>query len=48
MQRVAFKMKLFKGLEGEYKRRHDAIWPELTNLLKTTGNAKPVAVAGRG
>ena len=37
MQRVAFKMKLFKGLEEEYKRRHDAIWPELTYLLKTTG-----------
>ena len=37
MQRVAFKMKLFKGFEEEYKRRHDAIWPELKELLKQTG-----------
>jgi len=37
MQRVAFKMKLFKGKEAEYKKRHDAIWPELKSLLKTTG-----------
>ena len=34
MQRVAFKMKLFKGAEAEYKRRHDALWPELKTLLK--------------
>ena len=37
MHRVAFKMKLFKGKEAEYKKRHDEIWPELKSLLKTTG-----------
>lgn len=37
MQRVAFKMKLFKGCEEEYKRRHDALWPELETLLKQAG-----------
>lgn len=37
MQRVGFKMKLFKGYEGEYKRRHDALWPELKALLKKLG-----------
>lgn len=37
MQRVAFKMKLFKGKEGEYKKRHDEIWNELKELLKQTG-----------
>ncbi|HRH50539.1 MAG TPA: L-rhamnose mutarotase [Panacibacter sp.] len=37
MQRVAFKMKLFKGCEAEYKRRHDALWPELQSLLKQAG-----------
>ena len=37
MQRVAFKMKLFKGYEDEYRKRHDAIWPELKSLLKITG-----------
>ncbi len=35
--RVAFKMQLFKGFEAEYKKRHDAIWPELVQLLKATG-----------
>src|SRR5262245_51034169 len=37
MHRIAFKMKLFKGNEAEYKKRHDEIWPELKSLLKTTG-----------
>jgi len=37
MQRVAFKMKLFKGCEEEYKRRHDVLWPELETLLKQAG-----------
>jgi L-rhamnose mutarotase len=30
-------MKLFKGKEDEYKKRHDAIWEELKELLKQTG-----------
>jgi L-rhamnose mutarotase len=37
MKRIAFKMKLLKGCEEEYKKRHDAIWPELECLLKETG-----------
>ncbi len=37
MQRVAFKMKLFKGFEEEYKKRHEKLWPELKSLLKKTG-----------
>jgi L-rhamnose mutarotase len=37
MQRIAFKMKLHPGKEEEYKRRHDALWPELKDLLKQTG-----------
>ena len=37
MHRVAFKMKLFKGFEEEYKKRHDELWPELEQLLKETG-----------
>lgn len=35
--RVAFKMKLHPGQEAEYKRRHDALWPELEALLRQTG-----------
>jgi L-rhamnose mutarotase len=30
-------MKLYKGKEEEYRKRHDAIWPELKSLLKETG-----------
>ena len=37
MQRVAFKMKLHPDQQKEYKRRHDALWPELHELLKKTG-----------
>ncbi len=37
MKRVAFKMQLHKGAEAEYKKRHDEIWPELQELLASTG-----------
>jgi L-rhamnose mutarotase len=37
MQRYAFVMRLKKGCEQEYKRRHDAIWPELKELLSRSG-----------
>ena len=37
MQRLAFKMKLNPNNAQEYARRHDAIWPELKQLLKESG-----------
>ncbi len=37
MERIAFKMRLNPGMAEEYRRRHDAIWPELTGLLKRSG-----------
>jgi L-rhamnose mutarotase len=37
MEQVAFKMKLKDGCEEEYKRRHDEIWPELSQLLSDSG-----------
>ena len=37
MEKYAFTMKLNPGMEAEYKRRHDEIWPELTALLKQAG-----------
>jgi L-rhamnose mutarotase len=37
MNRIAFKMKLFPGFEAEYRKRHEALWPELADLLKKTG-----------
>ena len=33
----AFKMKLKPGCVEEYKKRHDEIWPELAELIKSTG-----------
>jgi L-rhamnose mutarotase len=32
-----FKMTLHAGMADEYRRRHDAIWPELVTLLHTAG-----------
>ena len=37
MYRIAFKMKLFKAYEEEYKKRHNEIWPELQVLIKASG-----------
>ena len=37
MEKYAFKMHLNPGMEVEYQRRHDAIWPELVALLKQAG-----------
>jgi L-rhamnose mutarotase len=33
----AFRMKLKPGTAAEYKRRHDEIWPELSQLLRAAG-----------
>ena len=37
MKRAAFIMKLKKGFESEYKKRHDNIWPELSEELSKAG-----------
>ena len=37
MHRIAFKMQLHKCCEEEYQRRHEALWPDLQELLKETG-----------
>jgi len=37
MPRIAFKMQLHPHQETEYRRRHDALWPQLETLLKETG-----------
>lgn len=36
-QVLAFRMQLIKGNEEEYKKRHNEIWPELAELLKSAG-----------
>ena len=37
MEQIAFRMQLLPGQAEEYKRRHDAIWPELERLLRDAG-----------
>ncbi|WP_085024952.1 L-rhamnose mutarotase [Ensifer aridi] len=37
MEKYAFRMRLNPGMAEEYKARHDAIWPELVELLKDAG-----------
>lgn len=37
MTRLAFTMKLKPGCAGEYRKRHDEIWPELAALLTEAG-----------
>jgi len=37
MEKHAFKMTLNPGMEAEYRKRHDEIWPELVDLLHQSG-----------
>ncbi len=37
MEEIAFTMQLKPGVDAEYKRRHDEIWPELSALLTEAG-----------
>jgi L-rhamnose mutarotase len=37
MEKHAFKMQLNPGAADEYRKRHDAIWPELVDLLHEAG-----------
>ena len=36
-EKIAFTMRLHPGQEEEYRRRHDAIWPDLAALLRDAG-----------
>jgi L-rhamnose mutarotase len=36
-EKYAFRMQLKAGMKAEYRKRHDAIWPELVMLLKEAG-----------
>jgi L-rhamnose mutarotase len=37
MEKYAWMAKIKPGMKDEYVRRHDEIWPELVELLKTAG-----------
>jgi len=36
-ERVGFAMQLKEGAADEYRRRHNAIWPQLADLLRGSG-----------
>lgn len=35
--RKAFKMKLYDGCEKEYEKRHNALWPEMKDMIHEYG-----------
>ena len=37
METAAFRMQLKPGVADEYRRRHDALWPELAEALRAAG-----------
>lgn len=37
MQRITSKFRLKPGMQQEYKKRHDEIWPEMLELMKAAG-----------
>lgn len=37
MERYAWKARILPGKLEEYIRRHDAIWPEMVNVLRSAG-----------
>lgn len=37
VERVCFTFDLYEGAEEEYKKRHDEIWPELVEAIKSSG-----------
>jgi L-rhamnose mutarotase len=37
LERIGFVMRVKPGAEAEYKRRHEAVWPEMRMALKEAG-----------
>ena len=37
MKRVGFLLKVKEGMLEEYKKRHEAVWPEMLDALRRTG-----------
>ena len=37
MVRKSFRMELLPGMADEYKRRHDALWPEMREMIHEYG-----------
>jgi L-rhamnose mutarotase len=37
VERTCFTFEIYPGQEGEYKRRHDEIWPDLVEAIRDAG-----------
>lgn len=37
--RKAFKMKLYEGMAQEYEKRHNALWPEMKEMIHAYGGS---------
>lgn len=37
MERCCFTFEIYEGMEAEYKKRHDEIWPEMVEALHECG-----------
>lgn len=37
--RKAFKMKLYEGMAEEYEKRHNALWPEMKEMIHNYGGS---------
>ena len=37
MERVCFTFEIYEGMEGEYQKRHDEIWPEMVRDIQAAG-----------
>ena len=37
--RKAFKMKLYPGMAAEYEKRHNALWPEMKDMIHQYGGS---------
>jgi L-rhamnose mutarotase len=37
MERTCFTFEIYPGMEAEYKKRHDEIWPELVEAIRESG-----------
>src|SRR5258708_39469144 len=37
MERTCFTFEIYPGMEAEYKKRHDEIWPELVEAIRELG-----------
>lgn len=39
MIKKSFKMKLYPGMEAEYERRHNELWPEMQDMIHEYGGS---------